>query len=326
MTNASVLNWNTIELHYWFNDVSHTMNAIVLNKCEYEFLGIAKEIAQTLKVDLEIETEPLGEGGLRSWFKFKAKNKDAIKVGVILYIITNLLGTPLTTAIEELTRMAIQSVFEREEIRQLKEQKKIAELKLDIARIEAETEQLSRNIDENKVKKKRSNYYEHISSYDKITKVSVSITDSAKRCVYWKKEIMKSDFPNYIMTSDELEPENDENAVIEIISPVLKKGKYKWSGIYHDEVIQFTMKSNEFKTLVQTGQILFKNGSSINCHLITRKKINAEGEVKITGYEVVLVNYYFENDKPIETPEGRRNRQIKEAEKMQLTLFDYDND
>ena len=129
---------------------------------------------------------------------------------------------------------------------------------------------------------------------------------------------MKSDFPNYIMTSDELEPENDENAVIEIISP---KGKYKWSGIYHDEVIQFTMKSNEFKTLVQTGQILFKNGSSINCHLITHKKINAEGEVKITGYEVVLVNYYFENDKPIETPEGRRNRQIKEAEKMQLTLF-----
>lgn len=141
MTNASVLNWNTIELHYWFNDESHTMNAIVLNKCEYEFLGIAKEIAQTLKVDLEIETEPLGEGGLRSWFKFKAKNKDAIR-----------------------------------------------------------------------------------------------------------------------------------------------------------------------------------------CYLITRKKINAEGEVKITGYEVVLVNYYFENDKPIETPEGRRNRQIKEAEKMQLTLFDYDND
>ena len=71
MTSASVLNWNTIELHYWFNDESHTMNAIVLNKCEYEFLGIAKEIAQTLKVDLEIETEPLGEGGLRSWFKFK---------------------------------------------------------------------------------------------------------------------------------------------------------------------------------------------------------------------------------------------------------------
>ena len=79
------------------------------------------------------------------------------------------------------------------------------------------------------------------------------------------------------------------------------------------------------KTLVQTGQVLFKNGSSINCHLLTHKKVNAEGEVKITGYEVILVNHYFENDKPVETTEGKRNRQIREAESNQLTLFDYDN-
>lgn len=36
-------------------------------------------------------------------------------------------------------------------------------------------------------------------------------------------------------------------------------------------------------------------------------------------------NHYFENDKPVETPEGKRNRQIREAESNQLTLFDYDN-
>lgn len=326
MVNTSVLSWNTIELHYWFNDDSHTMNAVVLNKCEYEFLGIAKEIAQKLKVDLEIETEPLSEGGLRSWFKFKAKDKNAIKVGVVLYIITTLFCTPLTTAIDELIRMAIQSVFESAEIKQLKEQKEIAELKLDIAKIEAETKRLSRSIDENVVKKKRSNYYENISSCKKITKVTINITDDLKKNIYLEREVIKADFPNYIMTSDDLEPVSDENAVIEIISPVLKKGKYKWAGIYNGEVIQFTMKSNEFKTLVQTGQVLFKNGSSINCHLLTHKRINTEGEVKITGYEVVLVNHYFENDKPVETPEGKRNRQIREAESNQLTLFDYDND
>lgn len=325
MVNTSVLNWNTIELHYWFNDDSYTMNAVVFNKCEYEFLGIAKEIAQKLKVDFEIETEPIGKGGLRSWFKFKAKDKDAIKVGVVLYVITTLFGTPLTTAIDELTRMAIQSVFESAEIKQLKEQKEIAELKLDIAKIEAETKRLSRSIDENVVKKKRSNYYENISSCKKITKVTIDITDDLKKNIYLEREVIKADFPNYIMTSDDLEPVSDENAVVEIISPVLKKGKYKWAGIYNGEVIQFTMKSNEFKTLVQTGQVLFKNGSSINCHLLTHKRINAEGEVKITRYEVVLVNHYFENDKPVETPEGKRNRQIREAESNQLTLFDYDN-
>ena len=142
------------ELHYWFNDGSHTMNAIVFNKCEYEFLGIVKEIAQKLKIELDVETEPLQEGGLRSWFKFSSKDKNALKVGVMLYLVTNVLGTPLTTTIDELTRMAIQSVFESEEVKLLKEQKQIAELKYDIAKIEAETEKLAQSIDENIVKKK----------------------------------------------------------------------------------------------------------------------------------------------------------------------------
>ena len=53
MTDITVLKGNTIELHYWFNDNSHTMNAIVFNKCEYEFLGIAKEISQKLRVCLK---------------------------------------------------------------------------------------------------------------------------------------------------------------------------------------------------------------------------------------------------------------------------------
>lgn len=63
--------------------------------------------------------------------------------------------------------------------------------------------------------------------------------------------------------------------------------------------------------------------STVICSLI---KNNAEGEVKITRYEVILVNHYFENDKPVETPEGKKHRQKKEAESNQLTLFDfYDN-
>ena len=80
------------------------------------------------------------------------------------------------------------------------------------------------------------------------------------------------------------------------------------------------MKSTEFKTLVQTGEIPFKNGSSIQCHLIANKRINSEGEVKITGYEVLAVDKYFVNDTPIETPEGRRKRQKREAEAMQYKL------
>ncbi|MEE0266387.1 MAG: hypothetical protein UD103_00195 [Bacteroidales bacterium] len=297
------------------------MNALVFNKCEYEFLCIAKEISQKLNVDINIETEALGEGSLRSWFRFRSEDKNALRLGVILYFITNFLGTPFTTTIDELTRMAIQSVFESEEVKQLKEEKKIAELKYDITKIESEIVKLCSNIDENILKKRRSNYYETINSCDKVNKIAISITDNKNSNIYFQKEINKIEFESYIMTSDDIEPENDENAIIEIVSPVLKKGKYKWTGIYKGNIISFAMKSSEFKTLVQTGVVLFKNGTSINSHLITNKKINKDGEIYISGYEVVLVNQYFDNDKPIETPEGKRKRQNVENEKMQLKLF-----
>ena len=124
--------------------------------------------------------------------------------------------------------------------------------------------------------------------------------------------------------SDDLEPLEIEKAEIEIISPVLKKGKYKWTGYYKGEVISFNMHSNEFKTLVQSGEIEFKNGSSINCFLKIKRKIDNEGIEKIVGYDVERVHFYFQNEEPIETSEGKQYRRVKEAEKNQTRLFDSD--
>lgn len=118
-----------------------------------------------------------------------------------------------------------------------------------------------------------------------------------------------------------MRPVEVEEAVIEVIAPVLKKGNYKWIGIYQGEPISFSMKSDEFKALVQNGQVEFKNGSSINCHIQIKRKINSEGLVMNVGYEVMRVNNYFENEHPIETKEGKHHRQIKEAQKAQLKLF-----
>lgn len=323
----SILKANSIELHYWFSDDSHTMNAVVFNKCECEFLGIIKELATKLKIGIEIETEPLANGGLRSWLRIKPTQgvgatgiTSKLKIAFITYLCTEVLLTPLTTTIQLATTYAVERFFEDPEIQELKKKKEKAELEYDIARLEVETKQLCNTIDENVVKKKKSNYYEAIENYKKVENISISIADNRKQIIKEQK-ISRNAFSEYILSSDDLNPESNESAVIEIVSPVLKKGKYKWVGIYNGEVIQFRMKSNEFKTLVQTGRIEFKNGSSIICNLITNKKINSEGEVKITGYDVTLVEKYFENDKPIETLEGKRNRQKNEADKRQMKLF-----
>lgn len=155
--------------------------------------------------------------------------------------------------------------------------------------------------------------------------ITVSATDADKTSDLISHDILATEFKQYIMTSDDLEPDFDDNATIEIISPVLKKGKYQWLGIYCGGVIQFKMKSDEFKDMVLTGQVPFKNGSSIVCQLVTNKRIDSQGDVKVTGYEVTKVYKFFENDTPIETPEGRRKRQKKEAEKNQMELFNSED-
>ncbi len=325
MTNKiSILDANTIEIHYWLNDGSHTMDANVFNKCEYELLGIIKEVSSALKVQIEIETMPLGEGGLKAWLKCHEVTGNQIILSVVLFLCTEIVFTPVTTTLDYLTKKVLEYYFEDPEIKALENEKKKEELKLDIAKLKRQSQLLCDSINENKIKKKKSNYYEAACKCKKIEKISISLTDTYKTNHLNPKDVLAKDFPLYIMTSDVIEPDNDEQAIIEIVSPVLKKGKYMWVGIYNGTVIQFKMKSDEFKTLVQTGQIPFKNGSSIQCHLITNKKINNEGEIIITGYEVIAVDKYFMNDTPIETPEGKRRRQKREIEKRhkQLNLFD----
>lgn len=137
--------------------------------------------------------------------------------------------------------------------------------------------------------------------------------------------INRINFKEFVLVTDELESEKIEDALIEIVSPVLKKGNYKWRGVYNDATISFNMKSNEFKTLVQTGQVEFKNGSSINCLLEIKRRINNEGLIEITDYNIIRVDSYFEHNKTIETSEGNQYRKKVEADKNQMNLFNSEN-
>ena len=87
----SLLDVNTIELHYWLNDCSHLMDDHVFNKCEYEFLGIIQELSSALHIQVEIEIEPLGEGGIRTWLRLKESTKNSIKLAFLIYLCTDLI-------------------------------------------------------------------------------------------------------------------------------------------------------------------------------------------------------------------------------------------
>ena len=283
-----------------------------------------KELSQKIKISIEIETEPIEQGGLRSWLKIKGNSKevtikDLIMIAVISGILSNLMSNPLNVAISEIVKHSIELLFEDDEITELKKQKEKKQLQLDVAELEEELKRRSSKIDENVIIKRRSNYYSTLKEYPKVTKVSIALENEERQiaCVH---QINNNEFANFVLDSDELEPEVESNAVIEVVSPVLKKGKYKWTGIYNGEVVQFKMKSIEFKTLVQSGIIVFKNGFTFECELAINRKMTNEGEVRITSYEVLCVNRYYDNDNPVETPEGKRKRTKKEVEERQLKL------
>lgn len=311
-----------IELHFYTEDGSHTMNAESLNRCVYEYLGIIKEVSSKFQVEVEVEAEALEEGGIRQWLKINLPSKQAFKAALILTLLVDIAKTPITTPFSVLVEKAIERILTPEEILKLEEEKTKAELEYQIAWYREETKKLADTINTNVISKKKSNFYTSAKECSKVNSVEFTYADE-NRYTIEQTSVVRCDFDKYILASDELEPKDIDDAIIEIVSPVLKKGKYKWTGIYNGEVIQFVLKSNEFKTLVQTGQIAFKNGTSMKCQLIIKRKLDAEGNEKITGYEVPFVEATFENNTPIETPEGKRKRQQKEASDRQLKLFDF---
>ena len=150
----SALQANYLEFHYQFEDDSHTMNAIVFNKCESEVLAILKEVSQKFQIQIEIETEPIEQGGLRSWLKIRGNSrevtiKDLILIAAIGGFTANVLSSPITTTINEVVSRSVDLIFEDDEITRLKELKEKKQLELDILKIEGEIRERSAKIDEN---------------------------------------------------------------------------------------------------------------------------------------------------------------------------------
>lgn len=313
---------NKLELHYYFDDSddSHTMNAFVRNRCEFELLQIYTELQKELELDVKVETEAFEEGGLIELWTFLADN--AVQITLLL-----------TALSQALSRIPLRkSKLEKKDLKLSIEERKlnIKVLKKELKEKEPDQitiENLNLIIDGNpKILKHLSNYYKQLYNYPKVKKISTSKLLKDKTKVEESKIIKRTDFDKFVIENNELESEIDENATIEIISPVLKKGKYKWKGVYGKlgEAVDFYMKDKIFKQSVIAEGIEFKNGTFIDCILEKSRRINEIGEIYTSGYSVLTVlKKHYENIVE-ETPQGKKYRKEKEAKKQQLDLFNDD--
>ena len=77
-----------LELHYFFTDNSHSMDAIVRNECEKELLALFRECSVILGVDFKIESEAFSEGGLKEIWRFFGSTQVATSLVILTIILS----------------------------------------------------------------------------------------------------------------------------------------------------------------------------------------------------------------------------------------------
>ncbi|CAI2311035.1 conserved hypothetical protein [Vibrio parahaemolyticus] len=307
-----------LQMHYYLENGSHSMDAIARNKCESEVLAIVQEIAKVLNTQIVIEAEAWKEGGLRDIWAFT--NANAAVISVIVSIAGIVISRIPTTdpELEQLQKEDLKlSVLERR-INLAKLQKEVEEDKV----TQDTVEKVASLVDTNyKVVTRKSNFYKQLNNTPKITKVGINGLDKEGEEAFKEAMVQRSDFKRFILHSNSLPVQIEDNAVIEIISPVLRNGRHKWKGIYKGESISFSMNDQDFKRDVLSEQISFTHGAAIKCVLHIHRKLDEVGDVVVTGYSVDTVIENGQESVFQETMQGKKYRHQKALKDAQQDLF-----
>lgn len=305
---------NKLELHYYFDDESHDIDAITRNKCEAELLAIISEVATLLDVNTKLITEIPLEGGFRD--KWKALGDNSQQLQVILMAV-GLLTTIYFTYDPE--GDARTKELEQLQIQELKIKLKKMGSSDDISEIaKVVANKVSKSL---KVTKRKSNFYTHLNNDPKIKSISITPLDNKDSPITQENIIERKKFREFILSTNKLRAEEDDNAQIELISPVLKDGNYKWKGIYKDQTISFYMYDQKFKESIFIDGLNFHAGTSINCVLRTNRELDEIGEIKIKGYSVTTVIEVLDGQSPHETQQGKAHRHAKSMHDKQKDMF-----
>lgn len=318
MNDSALKFLNKLELRYYFNDKSNYMDAMIRHRCEKEILSMIRSVSELFDVRLTIYSEsPEQREGFKERWAVAGENSRSISIvlNTVMQILTrpslSVGGQPLkerTPADEELT------------------QRELAHLRRDL-KLKKSTLLLPRHLVDllntmPRFYKNKSNFYEAVKGYPKITKLTLRELNEGNRSRSGSLEVKREAFDHYILRSDDLPMVKDTKATIEIISPVLKDSRYRWKGIYNKGggVIDFYMQDEEFKKQMFEDKISFTSGMCIDCVVEIARRLSEFGEVIPVSYTVTTVIRTRFDKLEIVTPQGKRHLRKQEAEKKQLTL------
>ncbi len=307
-----------LELHYYFNDSSHSMNALVRNQCESEFLAIAMEVAKELELAIQLESEAYREGGLKEAWKIIGKN--GVQVSIFISIMA-LVSSRIPFSDPELDQLQKQNLrlsIEEKKLRIKKLKTELENEEVNEKTVAEVAESLETNL---KVVTRKSNFYKQLNRYNKIEKIGLTALNSNGMPITDERIVLRNNFRNFIIHSHNLTPITIDDALVEIIAPVLKEGRYKWKGVYENEPISFSMNDKYFNLDVLNEVISFKHGTTIECVLLIHQKLDETGEIQITGHSVSTVIRKIDSGEELETLQGKKYKFNKKQVEAQADLF-----
>lgn len=293
-----------LQIHYYFTDESHSMDAFVRNAMEKDLLNLINEIANILDIKIKVENQARDEGGLK-------ENIIILIVGAFSYFAPtiNNFATFYATGQNKIQKLDLR--IKEEEIRKIENQNEQDYVKIQ----EIKNEYIGKMEENHKIYRLVSNFYNKAEKCEKIEKIGYKTANQSEIVVERNK------FKTFILTENK-DIELIENAEIEIISPVLKEGKYKWKGIYNGNKIDFSMGDSSFKNDVITQKHNFINGTSIICDLEISRTFDEYGEEFKISYRVKKVVGTRLDEKIELTKFGLKRKRQKEKD-LQPNLFNY---
>lgn len=309
-----------LELHYYLREGGHSMDAVRHNKAEAEFLAVFAEVAQLLKIPIQVEALAKMEGGIRDWWKAVGVSKDQLTfiLAVVVFIFSRFPASTADPQTEAYNREAARLTVEEKKLNIDRLRRELDKMDKGKSPPPEAVEQAASAIGSSlKVIARRSTFYKTLLKDDKVIAVSFAsqdVKDHAGR-------VERADFFRFVLPTDKLPTEVVENAVIEVVAPVFRDGNHHWKGVYDGETISFVMSDAEFKKSLLRGEQTFQHGTTIECVLLVHRKFDELGDIVVTGHTVQIVVSKKDNERTIQTPQGKRRKLNVQMAAGQNDLF-----
>jgi hypothetical protein len=278
-----------VQMHYSFFDENfHSMNAIIFNDCERNFIDAIQNLDKYLDFTIEIEVFAKEDGSLKGLYKIVIK-----KNPLVLILITAAITAFFTSTCPQAIHHTEETKNKLETILMIKEAIQSGKITLE------EFDYITRN--DKDLNKFKSNFFETAKKEEKIKQIVIeSNTPINGHHAFERKIIAHEQFDEFIIKDEFERNEYIIDAKIYIVAPVLVKGRRDyWKGILDEEPLEFQIMDKNFLNNVYNHSIKFSSGTYIHCKLKIVKKINSRTHEEKLNRRVIKVINWGDNESEV---------------------------